>query len=1068
LNAVGRSRYRLFLGGNAFDSHVIFIQIVSEVALKFARHFLPLATLLALILAVASLSAGSPSRPNPFEGKNPSFAKQELEELQSYELRMQQGQALNENEKFRFDELSERYADQLPHGRDAVDNVGGPDGFGYTYVDNQGGDSATFEWIELGDDPLATWLTWTGSHDDNQQALNFEMTFPFYGGNYTTCNVSTNGTIQFATALTTYSNVCLPTTSFNGPVIFPYWDDLHLDYGGQGTSGSNVIAWRNFGDFVVIEYDSIGHCCSAGTSLKFETIMFADGRLKLQYQNMVFGTNANTQTIGIQAGSTGPALQYVCSATGIQPVNNLAIWFSLGESGSISGTVQDNNGQPIFQARVANLGVQGASTFTDNQGHYSFPTVPTGTYTLVATKRGYGDDSVSVTVTANQNATGNLTLQDLGLQVFQATDVPVAIPATGTITATMTIAESFNIADLDVVLDIAHTFDGDLSISLTSPEGTVVPLITRRGGSGDNFTNTALDDEAVTPIATGTAPFTGDFIPESPLSTFDTQTTIGTWTLTVNDGTAGDSGSVLGWGLYVTPGATDGGAIEGTVRNQVTQNPIPNARVEVAGTGLVRFTNTEGFYRFGFVGVGTYTVDYSAVFYEPETRPNITVTNGGTVTLNVAMSSNVIPYAYGGEPVAIADNDTAFAIIHVPDDFAPEYVIVELTSITHTFDGDLQIWLRDPAGTTVLLSDRNGGGGDNYIQTVLADSAPTPIASGTAPFTGMFSPEEPLSVFIGGAAVGDWTLVVYDAAAGDQGTIDSWQIIFGGSNGPRGDLEGVVVSTLPQQPLAGATVTIVELAQSTTTNQSGEYSFHGVTTGTYVVRFQHAGFCDFVANNVEIQDGQTTTLNAAMQHPNAVFSVTSINQGVIIGRTSTTTFTISNTGNCPLTWSLTDTSAWLTESPAQGTVPASQMTEITLTFDATDLAIGEYQSRITITHSAANSPYQIPVSLAVASSAGESVDLPTEFALLANYPNPFNSSTELRFDVPQTAAVSLVLYNLLGQEVATLINSTMQAGHHTVNWNGRDRHGVDVGTGIYIVQLRSEGHVFTSKLMMLR
>ncbi|MBI5058706.1 carboxypeptidase regulatory-like domain-containing protein [candidate division KSB1 bacterium] len=1042
--------------------------------MKLARYLVPAVLLIGIVWMFGVLSAGTAADPlytKSWQDQQNSLAKQEMKELESILDRMNRGEELSFAEKMRLEELTARYPEEPLRDTRGLDNVGGPDAFGYQFVDNQGGDTATFEWIELSGDPLATWLAWTGSHDDNHQALNFAMDFPFYGASYSTCQIATNGTIQFTTAIHPYVNACLPTSLYAGPTIFPYWDDLHLDYGGQGNSGSNVIAWRNFGDYVVIEYDSIGHCCSPGTSVKFELLLFADGRMKFQYQNLVWlAATDSSMTIGIQATGTGPALHYVCNTTGIQPVNDLAIWFTLGESGSISGHVSDDGGQPLFQARVINPGIAGAQTFTDNQGDFSFPLVPVGTYSIYATKRGFESDTAfGVQVNANQNTTVDLTLVNLGLLNFPSFNVPVDIPLQGVVTSEIVIDQSINISDLDVVLDVAHTSVGDLIVTLTSPEGSVVTLVNRRGGVNDNFTNTAFDDEATTPIANGTAPYTGDFIPESPLSVLDGQDALGTWILTIDDRDATDSGQLLAWELFITPGSDLGGTIQGTVTSAENDQPIPNAEVTIDGTNLSRHTNAAGQYRFGFVTPGTYTVNFSAVFFEGESVPNVSVGDGDVITVNAEMQSGVILYDYTGDPVPITDNDTSYAPITVPDEFDLEYVVVRIVSLTHTFDGDLILWIENPAGERVQLSNRHGGTGENYIETIFTDQATTPIAQGVAPFTGTFLPEQPLSAFNAQPAMGNWTFIVYDAAGADQGAINSWQVIFGGSIGPRGDLEGTVTGLQSQLPVAGAVVTIVELDETETADENGFYSFHSIEAGTYSVSVHRDGFCDFAATGVVIEDEITTTLDIEMLNPAAAFSVTSISHQVVIGDVSSTTFTITNAGNCPLTWSLADTSAWMTENPAQGNLPASQAVEITVIFDAGNLSIGEHLSRITVTHSATGSPYQIPVSLDVSSSGDDPVvNLPTEFALLNNYPNPFNSSTELRVDVPQTALVSLMIYNLLGQEVAMLVNGSLNAGHHVVTWSGRDSRGLDVGTGLYIVQLRSEGHVFTNKVMLLR
>ena len=82
---------------------------------------------------------------------------------------------------------------------------------------------------------------------------------------------------------------------------------------------------------------------------------------------------------------------------------------------------------------------------------------------------------------------------------------------------------------------ISHTWDGDLRLTLISPQGTAVTLADRRGGSGDDFIDTVFDDSAAIPIASGAAPFSGSFRPESPLAALAGQDAAGTWQLNVAD-----------------------------------------------------------------------------------------------------------------------------------------------------------------------------------------------------------------------------------------------------------------------------------------------------------------------------------------------------------------------------------------------------------------------------------------------------------------------------------------------------------------------------------------------------
>ncbi|MDH7606138.1 MAG: T9SS type A sorting domain-containing protein, partial [Melioribacter sp.] len=93
----------------------------------------------------------------------------------------------------------------------------------------------------------------------------------------------------------------------------------------------------------------------------------------------------------------------------------------------------------------------------------------------------------------------------------------------------------------------------------------------------------------------------------------------------------------------------------------------------------------------------------------------------------------------------------------------------------------------------------------------------------------------------------------------------------------------------------------------------------------------------------------------------------------------------------------------------------------------------------------------------------EEAGIPNDFMLMQNYPNPFNPVTTIKFALPKESHVKLSVYNILGQEVATLVNGLMNAGYHRVNFDA-----TGLNTGMYIYKIQAEGFVMMKKMMYVK
>jgi len=487
-----------------------------------------------------------------------------------------------------------------------------------------------------------------------------------------------------------------------------------------------------------------------------------------------------------------------------------------GTLGSITGQKwHDEDGNGVKDSEE--LGLEGWRIFIDDN------------------QNGIWDEEIVTTV---ESATINQSIPD---PVFGQPLVPVK--------STLLFQGSRFILDVDVMVNISHTFNRDLEVYLVSPFGTRVELFTRVGNNSDHFHNTILDDEAThfvddvevpNLIADGTGPFTGRYVPEGMLSAFDGEDPRGIWTLEVYDVALFNNTGVLhNWSLTIT------------------------------GQEVFTFTDEEGNYSFQNLTPGIYPIKESLEeqfdWVQTFGSPTVTLTSGANVVdvdfgnwvpdvlpgtiqglkwndlngdgikdanepglegwtifvdvngngildppVTVTLSSLDLPEPDPEDPDAeiypkpITDFSTVISTLTFEGLTSVRDVNVTV-DISHTFAADLEVYLISPGRTQVKLFAAVGGQFNDFQNTTLDDQASEWIFNAQAPFAGTFRPEESLAAFIGEDPNGVWQLLIRDTTFGDEGTLNSWSITI--------------------------------LAEETTavTDADGNYSIEGLSPGTYYI-----------------------------------------------------------------------------------------------------------------------------------------------------------------------------------------------------------------------------------------
>ena len=94
--------------------------------------------------------------------------------------------------------------------------------------------------------------------------------------------------------------------------------------------------------------------------------------------------------------------------------------------------------------------------------------------------------------------------------------------------------------------------------------------------------------------------------------------------------------------------------------------------------------------------------------------------------------------------------------------------------------------------------------------------------------------------------------------------------------------------------------------------------------------------------------------------------------------------------------------------------------------------------------------------------------IPDEFIVHQNFPNPFNPETEIRFALTRDTHVVISIYNMLGQQIGTLIDTQYAAGFHSVRWDGKDGNGSPVSSGVYLYQIQAGEFSQVRKMSLVR
>ena len=178
--------------------------------------------------------------------------------------------------------------------------------------------------------------------------------------------------------------------------------------------------------------------------------------------------------------------------------------------------------------------------------------------------------------------------------------------------------------------------------------------------------------------------------------------------------------------------------------------------------------------------------------------------------------------------------------------------------------------------------------------------------------------------------------------------------------------------------------------------------------------------------------------------------------------------TLTNSGNVTIDYTITHEIEWLTINNENGSIAANTTELILFNISTLFMNYGEYTGTVTISTNVGQ--FNIDVSiLVVALAIGDEITgIPQSFKVHENFPNPFNPVTKVQIDVPEQGHMQVVVHDISGRLITTLLNSDVEPGYHSIKWNGKNRLGATAASGVYILNVYLNGQQHSQKMLLVK
>ena len=680
----------------------------------------------------------------------------------------------------------------------------------------------------------------------------------------------------------------------------------HTDYESKNLSFS--IAKNKETDLgqinLIAKNGSLGGSTVAGASITFagqNTVADGAGAFSIS------GVAPGTYTLAISHPDYHTfSKDYTIAANENKAIGNIALD---GKPGSITGKVENVlNSSPLQGASVTVLDT-GQNTTTNSSGQFTVSGIEAGSYTLQVVHNDFADYTTNINV--NINSTANIGIISLiaspgSVSGITQAGADVSLTGSNTYNGLADSAGNFSISGVvpgTYTLTVSHPdyYQSDQSVVVGIGKNTnvgSVPLAPKEGTvSGETVLNSVveLNGQLVNITDPADPTFTFNSVPVGihTLKVIHPDYEQYTRSVTVEANQTVDLGAII---LTARPGS-----ISGTVSNQADGIEVANATVKLVELNKLDTTDSSGRYSFTGIAEGKYTLEVTHNDYSIKSV-SVNVAKNQNATMNVDLTANP------GSVKGITQPNADLAVVETGDitraDSNGNFRVAGLAegnynlAISHNDYEDKSIGFsivknRETDLGQITLTARNGSiSGSTVAGASVSFADQNTVADGAGAFS------------ISGVAPGTYTLAVshpdyhnfnkdYTIAANENKAIGNIAL-----DGKPGSITGKVENVLNSSPLQGASVTVLDTGQNTTTNSSGQFTVSGIEAGSYTLQVVHNDFADYTTNiNVNINSMANIGVISLTASPGSVSGITQAGADVTLSGSNTYSGLADSAGN---------------------------------------------------------------------------------------------------------------------------------------------------------------------------